>query len=167
MDAAAYQAMIGWFRARPAARRALRLLAVGAVAAVYAAYIGLLAVLAWRRRALFWGTLCVPAAAFLIGTAVRAAIDRPRPYEALGFAPLFPKATRGRSMPSRHCFCAAAIAVTAAAVSPALGAVLAVLAVLIAATRVLSGVHYPGDVLAGLAFGAAVAAAGLALFPPL
>lgn len=167
MDAAAYRAVIGWFEARPAAKRALKWLASGAVAAVYTAYIGLLITLAWRRRALFRYVLCVPAAAFLIGTAVRAAIDRPRPYETLGFTPLFPKATRGKSMPSRHCFCAAAIAVTAGMVSPALGAVLAVLAVLIAATRVLIGVHYPGDVLAGLAFGATVAAAGFALLPPL
>ena len=40
---------------------------------------------------------------------------------------------------------------------------LAALACLIAATRVLTGVHYPSDVLAGLAFGALSAAAGFAL----
>ena len=94
---------------------------------------------------------------------LRRCIDRPRPYEALGFAPLFPKQTRGQSFPSRHCFSAAGIAVAAAFVSAPLAAVLAALACLIAATRVLTGVHYPSDVLAGLAFGALSAAAGFAL----
>ncbi len=161
MSAAQYKAVIAWFGARPAARAALRAVSAGAVAAVYAAYSGLLLWLAWMRAPRFWAVLCVPAAAFLLGTALRAAIDRPRPYTALGFAPLFPKAVAGKSMPSRHCFCAAAIAVSAGACVPALGAVLAVLALLIAAARVLTGVHYVTDVLAGLAFGAAVGAAGL------
>ena len=44
-----------------------------------------------------------------MGTLLRAAINRPRPYEALNFTPLFPKDTKGQSMPSRHCFSAAAI----------------------------------------------------------
>lgn len=159
-----YQAMFGWLNARPAAKAALRAVSAGSVAAVYAVYIGLLGWLAWRRQVLFWGVVCVPAAAFLLGTALRAAIDRPRPYEALGFAPLFPKNTRGQSMPSRHCFCAAAIAVAAGAVSAPLGTGMAALAGLIAISRVLCGVHWPGDVLAGLAFGAVVGVAGFAAF---
>ena len=159
-----YQAICSWFNARPAVRTALRAVNGGAVAAVYALYIGLLIWLAWQRQVLFWGVLCVPAAAFCSGTLLRAAIDRPRPYAALGFVPLFPKAVQGQSMPSRHCFCAAAIAVAAAAVSAPLGVLAAVLAVLIAAGRVLAGVHWPSDVLAGLAFGAAVGAAGFAVF---
>ncbi len=164
MNKARWQAVIAWFGARPAAKAALRAVNDGTVAAVYALYIGLLVWLAWQRQVLFWGVLCVPAAAFCSGTLLRAAIDRPRPYAALGFVPLFPKAVQGQSMPSRHCFCAAAIAVAAAAVSAPLGAFAAVLAVLIAAGRVLAGVHWPSDVLAGLAFGAAVGTAGFAVF---
>ena len=105
----------------------------------------------------------VPAAVFLLGTALRAAIDRPRPYEAFGQPPLFPKDTRGKSMPSRHAFSAAGIAVTAWYVWPPLGVPAGALALVIAVTRVLSGVHYPGDVLAGLAFGSAAAWVGLYL----
>lgn len=164
MTKAQYQAVFTWFRARPAAKAVLKAVSGGAVAAVYAVYIGLLGWLAWQRQTLFWGVLCVPAAAFLTGTALRAALDRPRPYEALGFAPLFPKSTRGKSLPSRHSFCAAAIAVAAGAVSTPLGAGMAALAAVIAATRVLCGVHWPADVLTGLAFGAAVGLAGFAAF---
>ena len=41
-----------------------------------------------------------------------------------------------------------------------LGVVLAVLAVLIAVSRVITGVHYISDVLAGLAFGSGFALVG-------
>ena len=66
-------------------------------------------------------------------------------------------------MPSRHAFSAAGIAVTAWYVWPPLGVPAGALALVIAVTRVLSGVHYPGDVLAGLAFGSAAAWVGLYL----
>ena len=84
---------------------------------------------------------------------VRKAIARPRPYTALGFTPLFPKDKAGQSMPSRHCFSAAAIAGAAWYVFQPWGLALAVLAVVIAVCRVVTGVHYVSDVLAGLAFG--------------
>ncbi len=165
VDARRYRQRMDWFNARPRAKAALKIAGAGAVAAVYAAYIGALLWLAAARAPRFWAALCVPAAAFLLGTALRAGIDRPRPYTALGTAPLFPKAERGKSMPSRHCFCAAAIAVTlGACAAPPLGAVLGVLAVLIAAARVLAGVHYLSDVLAGLAFGVGIAVLGLWAF---
>ena len=140
MNAEQYRAVIGWFNARPAAKKALRLVSRSAVA--------------------LWPALVVPASAFVVGTLVRKLIDRPRPYTALGFTPLFPKDKTGQSMPSRHCFSAAAIAGTAWYVLPPLGAVLAVLGVLIAISRVVTGVHYISDVLAGLAFGSVFAVLG-------
>ncbi len=159
-----YEAIFAWFRARPKAKAILKAADAVAVAAVYAVYLGLLGLLAWQRSVLFWGVLLVPAFAFLTGTALRAALNRPRPYETLGFTPLFAKATHGKSMPSRHSFCAAAIAVAAAAVNGPLGMMLLILALFIATTRVLIGVHWPGDVIVGLAFGFAVGIVGFALF---
>ena len=150
MNAEQYRAVIGWFNARPAAKKALRLVSRSAVALVYLLYLGMLA----------WLALVVPASAFVVGTLVRKLIDRPRPYTALGFTPLFPKDKTGQSMPSRHCFSAAAIAATVWYVLPPLGAVLAVLAVIIAVSRVVTGVHFVSDVLAGLAFGLVFAVAG-------
>ena len=157
MNAEQYCAVIGWFNARPAAKKALRLLSRGAVGLVYLLYLGMLAWLALHRSEQLWPAIIVPAAAFLVGTLVRRVIDRPRPYTALGFAPLFPKDKPGQSMPSRHCFSAAAIAGAAWYVLRPLGIVLAVL---IAVCRVVTGVHYISDVLAGLAFGAAFAVLG-------
>ena len=143
MNAEQYRAVIGWFNARPAAKKALQLVSRGAVGLVYLLYLGMLAWLALHRSEQLLPAVIVPAAAFLVGTLVRRVIDRPRPYTALGFAPLFPKDKPGQSMPSRHCFSAAAIA----------GAAIAI-------CRVVTGVHYISDVLAGLAFGAVFAVLG-------
>ncbi|MDD6648891.1 MAG: phosphatase PAP2 family protein [Subdoligranulum variabile] len=161
MNAQQYRAVIGWFNARPAAKKVLWAVSIGAVAAVYLLYLGLLSWLAWHAMWAQLGvTVVVPAAAFVVGTALRAAIDRPRPYTKYGFVPLFPKNKTGQSMPSRHCFSAAAIAAAVWYVLPPLGAVLAVLAAVIAVSRVITGVHFVSDVLAGLAFGLVFAVAG-------
>ena len=160
MTAQRYQAIFDWFRARPAALRALGYAQKISVLGVYLVYGAVLAVTLWQRSGQFWRVLAVPAAVFVLGTLLRAAINRPRPYEALNFTPLFSKDTKGQSMPSRHCFSAAAIAGTAWYVLPPLGAVLAVLGVLIAISRVVTGVHYISDVLAGLAFGGVFAVLG-------
>lgn len=164
MTADRYRAVIGWFDARPAAKKLLRAVSLGSVAAVYLLYAGLVVLMMLRGNPLLWPLLVVPAVVFVLGTALRRAINRPRPYETLGFAPLFPKDTKGQSLPSRHCFSAACIAVAALPVSPAAAAILAGLAVVIALTRVLCGVHYISDVLAGLVFGAAASRLGLILY---
>ena len=156
-----YRAAAQWFAAHPAAKALLRVVSKGSVALVYAAYLGLLGWLGWHRDSRFWPVLLVPAAAFVLGSALRRLIDRPRPYETLDFAPVFPKATKGQSFPSRHCFSAAAIAVTAGWALPPLGGLLAAAALVIALCRVMVGHHYISDVLAGLAFGAGVGWLGL------
>ena len=109
MTAQRYQAIFDWFRARPAALRALGYAQKISVLGVYLVYGAVLAVTLWQRSGQFWRVLAVPAAVYVLGTLLRAAINRPRPYEALNFTPLFPKDTKGQSMPSRHCFSAAAI----------------------------------------------------------
>ena len=164
LTAARYRAMLDWLRARPALCRLIHFLAIGSVVCIYVLYAGLLGWLAWNRDMQFWQVLLVTCAVFVSGTVLRAVINRPRPYTALGFAPLFPKNTVGKSMPSRHSFSAAVIAAAAWAVWPPLGAAGAVFALLIALTRVLSGVHSPSDVLVGLAFGGLAGLAGMYLF---
>jgi undecaprenyl-diphosphatase len=62
------------------------------------------------------------------------------------------------SFPSGHSASAVAFATAAALESPQLGALLAPVAAGVAASRVYTGAHYPGDVLAGAALGAALAA---------
>ena len=69
------------------------------------------------------------------------------------------------SFPSGHSASAAAFATAVALESPWLGAAVAPLAAGVAASRVYTGVHYPGDVLAGIALGAGLAAATVRWWP--
>lgn len=165
MKAERYNAVAKWFRARPAALRCLHFFARLMVLLVYALYIGMLTALAWHRNPVLWRMILVPGLVFVSGSLLRAGINRPRPYETLPIHPLSSKATRGRSMPSRHVFCAAAIAVAAWQIAAPLGALAGMFALCICVTRVLEGVHYPSDALVGLAYGAGVALLGFALLP--
>jgi membrane-associated phospholipid phosphatase len=58
------------------------------------------------------------------------------------------------SFPSDHCLVAGAVAMVTLLAWRWLGIIAVALALLIAWGRVFVGVHYPGDVLAGLAIGA-------------
>jgi undecaprenyl-diphosphatase len=105
----------------------------------------------------------VGAACALAYRLLKTGTRRPRPCEvhahiAAGAAPL-----DRFSFPSGHTMHAAAFSIVASAWCPALAPALAVVAALIALSRMVLGLHYPSDVLAGAALGALVAAASLAL----
>jgi undecaprenyl-diphosphatase len=68
------------------------------------------------------------------------------------------------SFPSGHTLHAVSFTAIATAHFPELGWVLVPFTVLVAASRVVLGLHYPSDVLAGAAIGAALAGAGVLLF---
>lgn len=92
----------------------------------------------------------VPAAAFLLVTLLRIILNRPRPYERAAIEPLIHKSTRGKSFPSRHVFSAMMIALTVATVYPVWGGMLIGVTLFLALCRLLAGVHYPIDLLAGI-----------------
>ena len=93
--------------------------------------------------------------------ALRARLDRPRPYDQPGFTPLVQKDTHGRSFPSRHALSAAVLAMVWLYFYPAVGWCMIVIALLIAVVRVLTGVHHIRDVAAGLALGFACGFVGM------
>ena len=98
--------------------------------------------------------IAVPAAAFLAITVLRKAIGRPRPYNELDISPIVARVRESCSMPSRHVGSAFAIgSVLTALAHPVLGAIVLALGVVIAASRVLGGVHYLTDVTAGAVIG--------------
>lgn len=102
-----------------------------------------------------------------IGQLIGGAIDSARPYEAITGVHLLVDKTTDFSFPSDHANAAGAVAVGLLITNRRWGVVAAVLAIVMAFTRVYVGAHYPGDVLAGLALGGAVAAVGTVLVVPL
>ena len=160
MNAEQYRAVINWFQARPAAKNALRLVSRGECGAGLPWVSGAAGVAGLAPDGSILARTGCACGGVCGGHAGAAHHRPPAPLTALGFTPLFPKDKPGQSMPSRHCFSAAAIAGAAWFVIRPLGLALAVLAVVIAVCRVVTGVHYISDVLAGLAFGAVFAVVG-------
>ena len=105
--------------------------------------------------------ILVPAAVFLFGTLLRARLNFPRPYEQPSFTPLVEKETSGNSFPSRHALSAAVLAAVWLYFYPAVGGVMIAVALLICLLRVLCGIQYPRDVVAGALLGFALGAAGM------
>lgn len=97
--------------------------------------------------------MLVPGIAFVLLSFFRDKYNAPRPYETLDIDPLIRKNTKGHSFPSRHVFSFAVIACAFWYVNPVIGAISMCGAVLMALIRVLGGVHFPRDVIAGLAAG--------------
>ncbi|MFD9335011.1 phosphatase PAP2 family protein [Streptomyces sp. NPDC060028] len=120
----------------------------------------------WRARRAGTSTvvtaLAVPLItllAFGVDALVKLAVREDRPCQTLRVPTLEACPAPGDwSFPSNHAALAAAAAVALLFVSRRLGAVALVAAVLMAASRVWVGVHYPHDVLAGFLVGACVAA---------
>jgi diacylglycerol kinase family enzyme len=125
-------------------------------------WLGLAAVLATRgrpgRRAALRGVLSIGlASAVANGPAKRMARRRRPDFLTLVEASRIPRRhPRTGSFPSGHSASAAAFAVGAASEVPALAIPLGVAAATVGYSRVHTGVHYPGDVLAGWALGATV-----------
>lgn len=148
-----YEKMTRPFRGHP---RRLRLLQAGnrlLTVFVYAAYPALLLFAAVRRDGRFWRIFLTPAVSFLLVSIFRRLINSPRPYEAAGIVPLIPKDTRGKSFPSRHIFSVFVISTAFWYISRPWGLLFMAVGLILAAVRVLGGVHFPKDVIAGAMLG--------------
>ena len=118
------------------------------------------------RRGAVRGLAAMAVSSGVVNTALKPVFGRRRPD--LGAHPvhrLLHEPMTTRSFPSGHASSAGAFVTGVALECPAAGAVLAPLALAVGYSRVHVGVHYPGDVVAGLAVGAAVAAGGRRWWP--
>jgi len=114
----------------------------------------------------FERALLVPGISFVALTVVRKLINRPRPYEKFELPPVIKKDTKGNSFPSRHVFSATMIAMTFLLMSPWswLGLVFLLVSLLLAVVRVVSGVHFISDVVAGILVAVVCAVLGYCIF---
>ena len=105
-----------------------------------------------------------------LNQAIVSAVHRPRPYQTLHGVEVLVSRSHDFSFPSDHAVTAGAaaaglwlVARQGSKMARRLAVAGTVLALLIAFARVYVGAHYPGDVAAGLAFGAVVSVVGWAV----
>ena len=175
MTAEHYHTLYRWFAAHPAVRRCVLFLDRWLPLVPFVSYpvllcllnVQLVQLLLTRKSAApdfmpeIARSILVPGLTFWVGTALRARLDRPRPYEQPGFTPLAQKGTKGHSFPSRHALSAAVLAMVWLYFYPAAGCCMVAVALLIAVGRVLTGVHHIRDVVAGAALGFICGFAGM------
>lgn len=88
---------------------------------------------------------------------VSQAVARIRPCHALHHVKVILSCASDYSFPSDHAIIAGALAAGLIIYNRRLGILAALVALFLAFARVYAGVHYPGDVIVGLALGAAIA----------
>ena len=91
----------------------------------------------------------IPASGFVILSFLRKKTNAPRPYEVWEIVPLLDRDSPGQSMPSRHVFSASIISMACMHASLTMGMICLTLSAFLGLVRVLGGVHYPKDVVAG------------------
>ncbi len=113
--------------------------------------------------AIAWRALLVLGLSHLIVHVVKRFAVRERPTVRLSFEALIAVPDQF-SFPSGHACAAMAVAAAYASMFPLLAAPLLVLAMLVGLSRVVLGVHYPGDVLVGQMIGLVTAAMFMAVW---
>lgn len=153
-----YEQWAAPLRGRPGVVRALDVVNRGIVVVFYGAFALLLGWACvsdpWRLAPL----VGVTAVGFVAVSFFRRRFNAPRPYECCAIAPLIARDGAGKSFPSRHAFSAFAIAASWFVASVPVAVVLLVAAGALAVCRVLGGVHFPRDVVAGAFIGSATGA---------
>ena len=164
MQRQTYESMTDALRVRPCLAKATIAANKAITYAIYLAYPSLICWLVFtscasgfaneHQTALLLKAVLVPALGFALLSVFRKAVNAPRPYEVFDLPPVMPKSTKGKSFPSRHVFSIFVIGVAFAACCPIgwAGPAILVLGVLLAGIRVVTGVHFPKDVIAGAMF---------------
>jgi len=96
---------------------------------------------------------------------LKSRLVRERPYISLAGIIAGTKALDRYSFPSGHTLHAVSFSILATTSFPALAILVIPFATLVAASRVVLGLHYPSDVLAGASIGAGLAAFSMVVMP--
>ena len=109
--------------------------------------------------------IVVPGLTFALVTYLRNRWNAPRPYELYDIDPIIPKATQGKSMPSRHISSAVIIACALAWLHMDWGVLAFAASAVLAFTRIVGGVHFPRDVAVAAAISLVCGIIGFVIIP--
>lgn len=97
--------------------------------------------------------ILVTGISFVLVSVARKKINSKRPYTIYNFEPIIKKDKKGESMPSRHVFSAFIIGMAYLYMKPELCLIIFISGIVIAAVRVIGGVHFLKDVIVGAILG--------------
>lgn len=153
MNKETYEKITEPIRSHPNGIRNLKLLNRVTTTSVYLIYPISLLVLLMNGDKRFWKVLFIPGVSFVLLSIFRNLLNAPRPYEVLDIVPIIDKETKGKSFPSRHVFSVFVIGMTLYYIFKPLGIALMLIGIIVGIVRVLGGVHFPRDVIAGATIG--------------
>lgn len=161
-----YSCIYTWFQGHPRMYALLKTLDrfIPCVAAVLYLILILRCIFFIKDGFLCLKVFLIPLTGFIFVTVFRRRLNVLRPYTKYHFKPLIAKEKAGESFPSRHVFSITVIAMSWLYVETPVGILLWVLSVLLAATRVLGGVHYLKDVAVAALISVVFGFAGFWLF---
>ncbi|WP_418525362.1 phosphatase PAP2 family protein [Ruminococcus sp.] len=146
-----YKSVVGFFKRNKPCNTVLKLCYNFLPFIMFASYGILIVFMFFSDIKIFARITLSPLTVFAIVTFFRKIFNRPRPYEKFATTSVFGKNKKGESMPSRHTACAFIIAMAFMYVSIPLGIACLIISALIMISRVLAGVHFISDVIAGMA----------------
>lgn len=146
-----YKSIVGFFKRNKPCNTVLKLCYNFLPFIMFVSYGILIVFMFFSDIKIFARITLSPLTVFAIVTFFRKIFNRPRPYEKFATPSVFGKDKSGESMPSRHTACTFIIAMAFMYVSIPLGIAYLIISLFIMVSRVLSGVHFISDVLAGMA----------------
>lgn len=108
--------------------------------------------------------LVITGVPFVCVSIFRHIFNAPRPYELYDFYPEKPREKEGKSFPSRHVFSGFVIGVVAFNYSLVFGILIIATSLILAASRILLGIHFVRDCVCGALIGIASALIGMWIF---
>ena len=146
-----YKSIVGFFKRNKPCNTVLKLCYNFLPLIMFVSYGILIVFMFFSDIKIFARITLSPLTVFAIVTFFRKIFNRPRPYEKFATTSVFGKNKKGESMPSRHTACAFIIAMAFMYVSIPIGIAYLIISALIMISRVLAGVHFISDVIAGMA----------------
>ncbi len=115
--------------------------------------IGISVIVGLKKKEFIMHALCSSTLAFSLNALIGFLYFRPRPFVDHAVIQLIEKSASQKSFPSDHATISFALAASVSVFFPRMSAAAYAIAIAISLFRVVSGVHYPSDIVAGAVVG--------------